>query len=266
MPPSLLIFCYQRSRRRRKVGPLNSLDQYPRFFPDPAKPSRVFFFCRTGCRLSAVLKLWEFRPVWIYCGALLGTFVPVGPAEVTSMIKRTTQRIGMCALPDGVQLAWAEAVRGPADQGCELDDPSRIRMGKSCLAALDPLLQATTSASCATMKRGCGMTDWKCRRPLLRAMGRGFGRPWSQWPILESRSPCSYFSGRCDVSGLCREHLERVSHLVLYGGYARGTVSRATRTKSDCTGRSSISLVLDGARIIPPFARYSPHDSSLSDG
>jgi len=57
------------------------------------------------------------------------------------MDKSKRQRIRYLRTADGVQLAWAEAGGwAGTDQGRELADASRVRMGEPGLAALDPIL------------------------------------------------------------------------------------------------------------------------------
>src|SRR5687767_9046684 len=133
------------------------------------------------------------------------------------------QRIRYLVTPDGVKLAWAEAGSGPAlvkasnwltHLEYDLESPVwrhwiRFFAGHSRFIRYD--------------ERGCGMTDWNV--PELAS--------FSGWvddldAVVAAAAPAEPFAllgisqGAAICAAYAAAHPERVSALVLYGGYARG--------------------------------------------
>ena len=143
------------------------------------------------------------------------------------MTKRTTQRIRYLRTPDQVRLAWAEAGAGHVlvkaanwltHLEYEWESPvwrhwMRFFSDHFCFVRYD--------------ERGCGMTDWKV----------GDLSSFERWvedleSVVEAAGPREPFAllgisqGAATCMAYAVRHPERVSHLVLYGGYARGAARR----------------------------------------
>ena len=142
------------------------------------------------------------------------------------MSRNTRQRIRYLRTADGVQLAWAEAGAGPV-----------LVKAANWLSHLDydwesPVWQhwmrffADRFRFVRYDERGCGMTDWKVGdlsfyRWLedLEAViaAADINEPFALLGISQGAAACIAYAVR---------HPERVSHLVLYGGYSRGVARR----------------------------------------
>lgn len=158
------------------------------------------------------------------------------------MTKAAAQRIRYVRTGDGVRLAWAEAGRGPA-----------LVKAANWLTHLDYDLESPVWRHWIRFfgehfrfvrydERGCGMTD---REVGDLSVGRwvedleavveaaGFGEPFALLGISQGAAVCIAYAVR---------HPERVSHLLLYGGYARGAYHRGEPDK-ECLYRAMIDLV-----------------------
>jgi class 3 adenylate cyclase/pimeloyl-ACP methyl ester carboxylesterase len=137
-----------------------------------------------------------------------------------------TLKVDYCRAPDGVRLAYASAGRGPPlvktanwMNHVELDwEDSILRHFFIALARDFTLLRYDA--------RGNGLSDWDVKDVSLDAWvndieavvnAAGFDR----FPLLGISQGCAI-----SVAFAVR-HPERVSHLVLYGGFARGAYRRA---------------------------------------
>ena len=142
----------------------------------------------------------------------------------TPMDDRTLrQKIRYLVTPEGVKLAWAEVGTGPAlvkasnwlsHLEYDLESPVwrhwiRFFAGHSRFIRYD--------------ERGCGMTDWNV--PQLAAFS-GWVNDLSA--VVDASAPAEPFAmlGISQGAPMCAAyaaaHPERVSALILYGGYARG--------------------------------------------
>ena len=141
-------------------------------------------------------------------------------------MKKTPQRIRYVRASDGVRLAWAEAGAGPplvkaanwiTHLEFELDSPvwrHWIRFFTDHFRYI------------RYDERGCGMTDWK--------VGNLSFERWVEdlEAVVEAASPPKPFTllgisqGAAACIGYAIRHPEDVSHLILYGGYARGPYRR----------------------------------------
>jgi pimeloyl-ACP methyl ester carboxylesterase/DNA-binding CsgD family transcriptional regulator len=140
---------------------------------------------------------------------------------------KTRQRIRYLRTADGVQLAWAEAGAGPtllkaANWLTHLEydwDSPAWRHWIQFLAA--------HFRSIRYDERGCGMTDWAVSdisldrwvSDLEAVADAADARRFALLGISQGAATCVAFAER---------HPERVSHLVIYGGYARGAAVRGT--------------------------------------
>src|SRR5262249_9728344 len=94
---------------------------------------------------------------------------------------------------------------GPlADQGRELADAPRVRMGESGLAALDSLLQRSLPL-CALRRARVRDDRPERRQPFPRALGRGFGGRGRGGRSAGAVRTARYFSGGTDLHCLRRE-------------------------------------------------------------
>jgi pimeloyl-ACP methyl ester carboxylesterase/DNA-binding CsgD family transcriptional regulator len=153
------------------------------------------------------------------------------------------QRIRYLRTPDGVQLAWAEAGSGPV-----------VVKAANWLTHLDldwdsPVWRhwirffADHFRFVRYDERGCGMTDWKVGdltfprwvedlESVVEAAG--LREPIALLGISQGAAVCIAYAAR---------YPERVSHLVLYGSYARGWSRR-----SDAPGRKEYEAIIELVR------------------
>jgi pimeloyl-ACP methyl ester carboxylesterase/DNA-binding CsgD family transcriptional regulator len=153
------------------------------------------------------------------------------------------QRIRYLRTPDGVQLAWAEAGSGPvvvkaANWLTHLDFDWDSPVWRHWIRFLAGHFRFVRYD-----ERGCGMTDWKVGdlsfarwvddlESVIEAAG--LREPVALLGISQGASVCIAYAAR---------HPERVSHLVLYGSYARGWSRRA-----DAPGRKEYEAIIELVR------------------
>lgn len=157
-------------------------------------------------------------------------------------MKKITQRIRYVKTQDGVRLAWAEAGAGKVlvkaanwMTHLEYDWESpvwrhwmRFFTDNFCFVRHD--------------ERGCGMTDWK--------VGDLSFERWIEdlEAVVDAANPNEPFAllgisqGAATCLAYAAKYPERVSHLILYGGYARGTYHREDDDKTRMY-RAMIELV-----------------------
>jgi len=160
------------------------------------------------------------------------------------MDKATSQRIRYLRTPDGVQLAWAEAGRGPllvkaANWLTHLEYDWKSPVWRHWLHFLADHFRVVRYD-----ERGCGMTDWNVGDLTfprwvedleLVAENSGAREPMILLGISQGASVCIAYAVR---------HPERVSHLLLYGGYARGKARR-----DDEHGEREYKAIIELARL-----------------
>ncbi len=158
------------------------------------------------------------------------------------MEKGTRQRIRYLRTPDGVQLAWAEVGEGPelvkaANWLTHLEYDWESPVWRHWIRFFADHFRFVRYD-----ERGCGMTDWKVG-----------DLPFERWvedldAVVSASSPREPFAllGISQGAAVCIayavRHPERVSHLVLYGGYARGVWRRGDPERADLY-RAIIDLV-----------------------
>ena len=147
------------------------------------------------------------------------------------MTKRTTQRIRYLRTHDGVQIAWADAGSGPT-----------LIKAANWMTHLEyewesPVWRHWIRFFCDNFRfirhdeRGCGMTDWNVGdlsfdrwvddlEAIITAAGPP--EPFALLGISQGAATCLAYAVR---------HPQRVSRLILYGGYARGTFRRGDPEK-----------------------------------
>jgi pimeloyl-ACP methyl ester carboxylesterase/DNA-binding CsgD family transcriptional regulator len=169
------------------------------------------------------------------------------------MEKRARQHIHYVRASDGLQLAWADAGAGPA-----------VVKAANWLTHLEyewesPVWRHWLRFFCDHFRfirydeRGCGMTDWR--------VGELSVPRWTDdlEAVVEAARPKEPFAllgisqGAAACLAYAVRHPERVSHLVLYGAYARGWSHRAMPA-----GEREYNAVIEAARVgwgkdIPAF-------------
>ena len=157
-------------------------------------------------------------------------------------MKRTTQRIRYLRTPDGVRLAWADAGAGPvmikaANWLTHLDYEWESPVWRHWIRFFSNHFRFVRYD-----ERGCGMTDWNTSDLSL-----------DRWVedlegVVAAADPQEPFAllGISQGGPICVayavKHPERVSHLVLYGAYARGAFRRGDPDRASFY-RAMIDLV-----------------------
>jgi pimeloyl-ACP methyl ester carboxylesterase/DNA-binding CsgD family transcriptional regulator len=147
------------------------------------------------------------------------------------MSKRATQRIRYVRTGDGVQLAWAEAGTGPvlikaANWMTHLEYEWESPVWRHWIRFFSDHFRFVRHD-----ERGCGMTDWN--------VGDLSFERWAEdleavVAVAAPREPFTLLGisqGAATCIAYAVKHPERVSHLVLYGAYARGTFRRGDPDK-----------------------------------
>ena len=187
------------------------------------------------------------------------------------MMKRPTQRIRYLHTPDGVRLAWAEAGAGPS-----------LVKAANWLTHLEYDLESPVWRHWISFfgehfrfvrydERGCGMTDWETGDLSFESW---VGDLEAAVAAAEPREPFALL-GISQGAAICLayavRHPERVSHLILYGGYARGVFRRGD-TERERVYRAIIDLVrLEWGNDNPAFrqvftSRFIPGGSEEQMG
>src|SRR5215218_2952939 len=168
-------------------------------------------------------RLWEFSPG---LAILRGLRIGLLSQRLRAMIKKPAQRIRYLRTADGVQLAWAEAGAGPtlikaANWMTHLEYEWESPVWRHWIHFFSEQFRYVRYD-----ERGCGMTDWKVGdlsfdrwvedlEGVIAAAGAT--EPVALLGISQGAAVCVAYAVR---------HPERVSHLILYGGYARGWFRR----------------------------------------
>ena len=159
------------------------------------------------------------KPVDVYSAELAGDTGPTHPGQSALNIK-------YCRAPDGVRLAYAEVGTGPPlvktanwMNHVQFDwESSYLRHLYLDLARDFTLLRYDA--------RGNGMSDWDVDQVSLDAWVTDLETVVNAAGL--DRFPLFAMSQGCAISvDFAVRHPERVSHLILYGGFARGAYVRA---------------------------------------
>ena len=141
-------------------------------------------------------------------------------------MKKTSQRIRYLRTPDGVRLAWAEAGAGPvlvkaANWLTHLEYEWESPVWRHWMRFFSDHFRFVRYD-----ERGCGMTDLKVGDLSLERWVEDLEG------VIEAANPQEPFAllGISQGGPICVayavKHPERVSHLILYGAYARGVFRR----------------------------------------
>lgn len=157
-------------------------------------------------------------------------------------MKKQAQRIRYLHTRDGARLAWAEAGAGmvlvkAANWLTHLEFDWESPVWRHWMRFFSEHFRFVRHD-----ERGCGMTDWQ--------VGDLSFERWTEdlEAVIAAADPQEPFAllgisqGAATCIAYTARHPERVSHLVLYGGYARGTYHRDSRDKERLY-RAMIELV-----------------------
>src|SRR5678816_1407003 len=139
---------------------------------------------------------------------------------------RLRQRVQYARASDGVRLAWAESGIGPvvvkaANWLTHLEYEWESPVWRHWIRFFTDHFRFIRHD-----ERGCGMTDWN--------VGDISFERWVEdlESVVDASAPTEPFAllgisqGAAACIGYAAKHPERVSHLILYGGYARGPFRR----------------------------------------
>ncbi len=142
-------------------------------------------------------------------------------------VSRTTrQRIRYLRTTDGVQLAWAEAGTGPvlvkaANWMSHLDYDWESPVWHHWIRFF-----ADRFRFIRYDERGCGMTDWKVGDLTFERWLEDLEAVVDAADVREPFALLGISQGAAACIAYAVKHPDRVSHLVLYGAYARGAARR----------------------------------------
>jgi class 3 adenylate cyclase/pimeloyl-ACP methyl ester carboxylesterase len=164
----------------------------------------------------------------------------------TSALADAIQEVHFVRAADGVRLAWAKIGQGPPlvraghwlthleyDWECPLRRPGLIGLAKNhTLVRYDP--------------RGTGLSDWDVKELSLDAWVNDLETVVDAAGL--ERFPLLGLSQGCAVSIIyALRHPERVTHLILYGGFARGGNRRSLEEKEKRVAMATLMRIGWGA-------------------
>jgi class 3 adenylate cyclase/pimeloyl-ACP methyl ester carboxylesterase len=191
------------------------------------------------CRPLGLQKLKNIpKPVEVYNIDLNGAARPIDPDKMTL-------KVNYCRAPDGVRLAYATVGSGPPlvktanwMNHVEYDwESSAIRHFFMALARDFTLLRYDA--------RGNGLSDWDVEDLSLDAWVSDLETVVDAVGL--DRFPLLGMSQGCAISvAFAVRHPERVTHLVLYGGFARGAYRRAKNESELQKAKALATLIRTG--------------------
>jgi pimeloyl-ACP methyl ester carboxylesterase/DNA-binding CsgD family transcriptional regulator len=148
------------------------------------------------------------------------------------MDKKATQRIRYLRTRDGVQLAWAEAGAGPllikaANWMTHLEFEWESPVWRHWMRFFSEHFRFIRHD-----ERGCGMTDWNVGDLSFERWVEDLETLVATVDPPEPFALLGISQGSATCIAYAVKHPERVSRLLLYGGYARGTYQRGDPDKS----------------------------------
>ncbi len=147
------------------------------------------------------------------------------------MMKRNTQRIRYVRTKDDVQIAWAEAGTGPvlikaANWMTHLEYEWESPVWRHWMRFFTEHFHFIRHD-----ERGCGMSDWNVGDLSLERWVEDLEAVIAAAAPQEPFALLGISQGAATCLAYAVRYPERVSHLVLYGGYARGTYRRGDADK-----------------------------------
>jgi pimeloyl-ACP methyl ester carboxylesterase/DNA-binding CsgD family transcriptional regulator len=157
-------------------------------------------------------------------------------------MKRANQRIRYLRTGDGVRLAWAEAGQGPvlvkaANWLTHLDYDWESPVWRHWIHFFTEHFRFVRYD-----ERGCGMTDWDVGDLSVERWVEDLEAVAEAAEVREPFALLGISQGAVACIAYAVRHPERVSHLLLYGGYARGTYRRGD-TEKERLYRALIEIV-----------------------
>jgi class 3 adenylate cyclase/pimeloyl-ACP methyl ester carboxylesterase len=169
------------------------------------------------------------KPIEVYAIQIEAAVAPGARFLAAANLK---QEIRYCRAPDGVRLAYATAGGGPpllrsAHWLGHLEYDWELPLHRQFLLGL-----ATDHALIRYDARGNGLSDWDVHEVSLDAWVSDMETVVNAAGL--GRFPLVGFSQGCAVSiAYAARHPERVSHLILFGGFALGSNARPNLTAAD---------------------------------
>lgn len=141
-------------------------------------------------------------------------------------MKKISQRIRYVQTPDGVRIAWAEAGAGrslvkAANWMTHLEYDWESPVWRHWMRFLSGNFRFVRHD-----ERGCGMTDWNVGDVSLERWVEDLESVVEAANLPEPFALLGISQGAAICIAYAAKHPERVSHLLLYGAYARGTFHR----------------------------------------
>lgn len=177
----------------------------------------------------------------------------IGPCGSRTTIRRLEQQIRFCTTPDRVRLAYATHGTGPplvkaANWLTHLDHDWESPVWRHWLEQL-----GRGHTLVRYDERGCGLSDWEAEDLSLEA--------WvSDLETVVDAAELDRFAllgisqGGAIALAYAVRHPDRVSHLILYGAYARGRLKRDRSAQEREEAETLLSLIRVGwGRANPAF-------------
>jgi len=164
-------------------------------------------------------------PEWIADGRSAPTIQTPHPNSPASGGKRFSQAIRFCTAPDGVRLAYASVGQGPvlvkaANWLSHLEHDWNSPVWRHWLTGL-----AENNTLVRYDERGCGLSDWNVDQFTLDAWVLDLEAVVNAMEL--KRFPLLGISQGASIAvEYAARHPEKVSRLILYGGYLRGRLQR----------------------------------------
>jgi class 3 adenylate cyclase/pimeloyl-ACP methyl ester carboxylesterase len=180
------------------------------------------------------------KPVEVYTIRLDAAASPGSRFLATANLK---QEIHYCKAPDGVRLAYATVGNGPpmlksAHWLGHLEYDRELPIHQHFLLGL-----AKDHTLITYDARGNGLSDWDVEELSLDAWVRDMEAVADAAGL--GRFPLVGFSQGCAVSiAFAVRHPERVSHLILYGGYVEGRNKRPNVTTADRESFAAVNTLI----------------------
>jgi len=158
--------------------------------------------------------------------------------------KANRQRIRYLHTPDGIKLAWAEAGTGPvlvkaANWLTHLEYEWESPVWRHWMQFFSEHFRFIRYD-----ERGCGMTDWNVGDLSIETWVRDLESVVEAADIRQPFTLLGISQGAPICIAYCVRHPERVSKLVLFGGYVRGAFRR-----NDPEGERVFRAIIDLARF-----------------
>jgi pimeloyl-ACP methyl ester carboxylesterase/DNA-binding CsgD family transcriptional regulator len=186
----------------------------------------------------------RFVPVELQSEPNTGTFVLNPAGKRLRMEKKARQRIRYLRTSDNVRVAWAESGSGPllikaSNWLTHLEYEWESPVWRHWIRFFTDHFRFVRHD-----ERGCGMTDWNVGDLSFERWAEDLEAVVEATATREPFSLLGISQGAATCIAYAARHPERVSKLVLYGAYARGTLQRG-----DSDAGRIYRAVIDLARL-----------------